>query len=171
LGFFTFDTVGRKWHGPQEIGVGGSRITGITGDPTLIQSTWGGQYGNFELIVPQGERLVHYARLNDQPGYPWIHIADLPMPTMVLQSGRGRLAPGTRSAAIALDASLIQSNFNTPDNPGNFELAVRMRGALFPDETQNDWLAFYTLDSIGRRWHGPSEVRVNGRQVSGISGF
>ncbi len=93
------------------------------------------------------------------------------MPTMVLQSGRGRLAPGTRSAAIALDASLIQSNFNTPDNPGNFELAVRMRSALFPDETQNDWLAFYTLDSIGRRWHGPSEVRVNGRQVSGISGF
>jgi len=171
LGFYTFDTVGRKWHGPSEIFVDGSHITGITGDPALIQSTWGGQYGNFELVVPQGERLVHYARLNDQPGYPWIHIADLPMPSVILQSGRGHSSSSGQGAAIALDASLIQSNFNTPDNPGNFELAVRMRSALSPDETENDWLAFYTLDSISRNWHGPNEVRANGQQVSGITGF
>ncbi len=171
LASYYFDSVGRTWNGPRTIAVGGVPIHGVTGDPTLIQSTWGGPNGNFELVVPRGDRLTHYARFNDQPGFPWAHISDLPLPALLLEGGHHGATESNQPGVIVLDASLIQSTFNTPDNPGNFELAARFRSALTPDDTDNDWLAFYTLDSISRTWNAPRTVSINGQPVTGLTGF
>ncbi|WP_426518312.1 hypothetical protein ACPPVQ_02545 [Diaminobutyricibacter sp. McL0618] len=170
LAAYYFDSIGRAWSGPHTIAVGGVPIRGVTGDPTLIQSTWGGPNGNFELVVPRGDRLTHYARFNDQPGFPWAHLSDLPLPALLLEGGHGT-TESSQPGVIVLGASLIQSTFNTPDNPGNFELAARFRSASTPDDTDNDWLAFYTLDSISRTWNAPRTVSVNGQPVTGLTGF
>jgi hypothetical protein len=170
LAFYTFDSVGRTWSGPHTIAVGGAPIRGVTGDPTLIQSTWGGPYGNFELVVPRGDRLTHYARFNDQPGFPWAHLSELPLPALLLEGGHDGATASNQPGATPLGASLIQSNFNTPDHPGNFELAVRFRSAVTPADTENDWLAFYTLDSVSRTWGAPRTVSVNGQPVTGLTG-
>lgn len=70
LAFYFFDSGSLQWNGPFELSADGQPITGVTGDPAFIQSTFGKQ-GNFELVVPQGDRLVHYFRDNDAPGLPW----------------------------------------------------------------------------------------------------
>ena len=54
----------------------GRRITGVTGDPAPIQSTRGDN-GNFEMLVRQGNRVVHCMRDNDLPGTRWSRVADV----------------------------------------------------------------------------------------------
>lgn len=171
LAFYTFDSIGRAWSGPRTIAVGGVPIRGVTGDPTLIQSTWGGPHGNFELVVPRGDRLTHYARLNDQPGFPWAHLSELPLPALLLEGGHRGATASDQPGVTVLGASLIQSTFNTPDHPGNFELAVQFRSASTPDDTEYDWLAFYTLDSISRTWGAPRPVSINGQPITGLTGL
>ena len=58
------------WSSPAPILVNGQRIEGVTGDPAFIQSTFGSK-GNFEVLVPMGNRLLHFFRDNDAHGYPW----------------------------------------------------------------------------------------------------
>jgi hypothetical protein len=120
--------------------------------------------------VPRGDRLTHYARFNDQPGFPWAHISELSLPALLLEGGHHGATASNQPGATPLGASLIQSNFNTPDHPGNFELAVRLRSAVTPTDTDNDWLAFYTLDSVSRTWGAPRTVSVNGQPVTGLTG-
>jgi hypothetical protein len=79
LTHYFFDCTTRSWAGPFLIRADGRPISGVTGAPALIQSRFGHQ-GNFELVVPQGNRLVHYFRDNDAGGFPWHHVADLPVP-------------------------------------------------------------------------------------------
>ena len=99
LAFYVFDSGSLKWNGPAELTADGEPITGVTGDPALIQSTFGTQ-GNFELVVPQGNRLVHYFRDNDTPDFPWRKSgASIP----------GFDGPGLPAVPTAI--SLIQSNF------------------------------------------------------------
>lgn len=65
-----------KWMGPDQVAPDGHAIQGVTGKPGFIQST-SGKRGNFELVVPEGGRLVHYWRDNDAAGYPWHQGADI----------------------------------------------------------------------------------------------
>jgi hypothetical protein len=120
----------------------------------LVQSTFGRQ-GNFELVVPQGDRLVHYFRENDTPGFPW-RKSGSPIP------GFGDVIPGLRPTPTAV--SLIQSNFNSP---GNLEVVVRMK----PARGEGDFLAFYFFDSGSRRWNGPFELTADGQPIVGVTGF
>jgi len=44
---------------------------GAGGNPVMIQSSFG-TVGNFEVVAPRADTgLVHYARNNDVPGFPW----------------------------------------------------------------------------------------------------
>src|SRR5581483_12094904 len=54
-------------HNPQR-SCGGPKYS-PTHSGFMIQSTYGKQ-GNFEIVIPKGERLVHYWRDNDAAGFP-----------------------------------------------------------------------------------------------------
>lgn len=83
------------WHGPSA-----PFATGVTGNPSLIQGTFGTR-GNFEVVVPRVPGgLAHFWRNNDASGFPW--------------SGPTPL-PGSAGYSMV---SLIQSNFG----PGNLEV-------------------------------------------------
>jgi hypothetical protein len=85
------------WNGPFSL-----PITGVTGNPVLIQSRFGVQ-GNFELVAPaHGGGLAHYWRNNDDPNYPWSE------PTLF----------GAALGEVG-GVTLIQSNFG---DPGNLEV-------------------------------------------------
>lgn len=82
------------WHGPTA-----TFASGVTGNPSLIQSSFGTK-GNFEVVVPRvSGGLAHFWRNNDASGFPW--------------SG-----PNPFGSGGANQVSLIQSNFG----PGNLEV-------------------------------------------------
>jgi len=77
----------------------------FTSAPSLIQSNYGGEHGNFELVVREGDdKICHYYRANDEENQPWHKSECLP-------KGNFTSAP-----------SLIQSNYG---EQGNFEVVVR----------------------------------------------
>jgi hypothetical protein len=92
-------------------------VTGVTGDPVLIQSTWGIK-GNFEVFVPQGNVIGHYFRDNDSPGFPW-HIA----------GDRLGYACPPKPCYTPRGLSLIQSSYKGDGTHGNFEAVVRVKRA------------------------------------------
>jgi len=118
-----------NWNGPFPILVGGKDITGVAGNPVLIQGRFQ-KRGNFELIVPLATGgIAHYDRDNDDPNLPWYG------PNIFAQD------VGNIDAV-----SLIQSNFGTP---GNLELVAR-----FGDE-----LIFFFRDSgPSFHWFGPYQI-------------
>jgi hypothetical protein len=75
--------------------------------PALIQSNFG-YYGNFEVVVREGNRLRHYWRNNDHPDMPW---------------KKGVLFGSNVGSA----PTLIQSNFGYN---GNFEVVYEENGRL-----------------------------------------
>lgn len=83
------------WHGPSA-----PFASGITGNPTLIQGSFGTK-GNFEVVVARTGGLSHYWRNNDAAGLPW--------------SGPTNFGSGN-----IIGVSLIQSNFG----PGNLEVVA-----------------------------------------------
>ena len=94
------------WAGPSVI------KTGVSGNPALIQSGFGGQ-GNYELVVAlAGGGLGHLWRDNDQAHHPWIEVPSF----------------GTSLGQVEAVA-LIQSNFGPP--PGHLELIARAGQDLF----------------------------------------
>ncbi|MDJ0631129.1 MAG: hypothetical protein QNJ44_22925 [Rhodobacter sp.] len=92
------DAPGYPWNKGELFG------SGVSSAPALIQSNFG-HYGNFEVMVREGDKLRHYWRDNQATGYPWHQSA-------------------LCSDHINSDPSLIQGNFG---RKGNFELLV-MRG-------------------------------------------
>jgi hypothetical protein len=115
---------GFPWHRSTSV------TTGLPGSASLIQSSFRGtpsSPGNFETLVLQSNKLVHYWRDNSAPGFPW-------------HSGATVRTPATGAAC------LIQSSFRgTPTSPGNFEALVPVPGRL----------AHYWRDNsaIGFPWH------------------
>jgi len=154
LVFFFRDAAG--WHGPFDVVADGQPITGVTGNPALIQSNFGRQ-GNFELVVPLGNRLAHYFRDNDAPGLPWHGPFVFFDSTPPQSSGVHDPVPFSPTAA-----SLLQSNFVTP---GNLELIVR----LFSPTRGEDKLVFFFRDKAG--WHGPLDIMADGSLITGVTGF
>ena len=85
--------------------------TGATGPGCIIQSDFrSDEHGNFEVVVLEGNELVHYFHDNSDVNLPW-----------------------RRGQTISTDATghgcLIQSNFQSGDH-GNFEVVVPIDGRL-----------------------------------------
>jgi hypothetical protein len=115
-------------------------VTGVTGDPVLIQSNWGNQ-GNFELLVPQGTVIRHYYRDNDDPALPWHFAREFGYP-----------APPNELGPTPRAVTFIQSNFLGDRVHGNFEAIVRVRPAIASDA---EYLDFWFFDSGTFKWNGP----------------
>ena len=139
---------GFVWHGPYPVvveaaggGCGRAPVTGVSGNPVLIQGKFGRQ-GNFELIVPLAAGgVAHYFRDNDDATLPW------------------RAAPVFGQNAGVVDAlTMIESNFG---DPGNLEVIARV----------GNLLVFFWRDSAQPlAWYGPFPLVADGTAVRGVSG-
>jgi hypothetical protein len=150
-----FDSKADKWAGPFPFIADGQRVTGVTGDPILIQSNWGTR-GNFELLVPQGDAIAHYSRDNDNPQLPWRRVGQLPykVPT-------GQLGPVPQSVTF------VQSTFKGDGVHGNFEAVVRVHPAIASNpETLDSWF----FDSATLKWTGPFPLAADGQPVTQVTG-
>lgn len=118
------------WIGPfgAEVGL---PTEGVNGTPSLIESRFGVNRRNFELVVPLASGgLVHYWRNNDTT-FRWELSAIF---------GQGR----------QFDAvTLIQSNFSAGSGIGNLEVVASAGNKLF---------FFWRDDIMPFAWHGPLEL-------------
>jgi hypothetical protein len=154
LAFYFYDSNTRKWSEPSPVIADENQIVGVTGNPALIQSTYGVQ-GDFQLLVPQGNELAHYFRSNDQLHAPWYKVT-VSQPT---------IPAGT----IPINVSLIQSDLKGDGVQGNLEAIVRMRSVFDPEGTK-DWLEHYYFDSKTNTWNGTGQVKVDGNPIVGVTG-
>jgi hypothetical protein len=117
------------WRGPSALISDGLTVTGVSGNPALIQSRFGNR-GNFELVVPLAAGgLAHFWRDNDDPQLPW----------------HGPY-PFGRAAGVVDAVAMIESNFG---NPGNLEVVARV----------GNQLVFFWRDSgPGFIWSGPTPI-------------
>ncbi|MCM0592096.1 MAG: hypothetical protein HEQ35_24570 [Gloeotrichia echinulata IR180] len=122
LAFFWRDAEAEsQWYGPFVVG-----SVEVSGNPVLIQSSFGNQ-GNFELVVPANDGgLAFYWRDNDDENLPW----------------NGPIFFAQEVGQV--DAvTMIQSNFG---HVGNLELVARI----------GNQLAFFWRDAEAEsQWHGP----------------
>ena len=77
---------------------------------SLIQSDFGGDHGNFEAVINEGDTLTHWWRDNEVDGLPW-------------KRGQTIVPEGVAGAG-----AIIQSDF-APDDHGNFEVVVPLQAA------------------------------------------
>src|SRR5439155_315787 len=150
----------------------GQPITGATDEASMIQSSG---FGNFELVVPQGDRLVHYRRDMAAEGYPWHRGEELQLPVNLRLAALQRAdmgtdpvnlrvaglerAPDPDPRQLASGVALIQSTLPGV-NPGNFELVAR---------TTEGHLYHYTFDASDLSWHGPHAIEVDGQPITGAT--
>ena len=163
-----------QWHGPYPLSENGQPISGITGHPALIQSTWGQQRANFELLVPQGGKLVHYWRDNDKPAFPWHRGAVVyeAAPAFVGTAVAGRHGEGSSEEALSvgreripLSVCLLQAHRGF-DTPGPLVAVVRLQGSGGP---VGDSLVLFYCDGA-HQWHGPYPLYADGQAISGVTG-
>jgi hypothetical protein len=133
----------------------------------MIQANWGG-VGNYELLVPQGQRLVHYARLND-PGsdqFRWIYVREMSFAGIPFGDVRGSAA--FRLGATPISVSMLQSTFRGDGVHGNLDAVVRVT----PDGLNDtgDTLDFIALDSATNKWTAPTPIHVNDQPITGVTG-
>lgn len=102
----------------------GDRPVIATGDVALWQSTYD-NFGNYELLVPSGNHIYHYARLNDQQDKPWGYLRELQLP-----------AGYTPRSIAAFQGSYAPNR----DLPNNFEAFIR---ATPPNADRDQVLAAY----------------------------
>jgi hypothetical protein len=141
---------------------------------SVIQSTWGQQRANFELLVPQDDRLVHYWRDNDDPSFQWhrgavvYEAAPAFIGTSVLDR-TGRSSPGelvrVGKGSVPLGVSLIQAH-RAFGMPGLFVAVIRVQGVV----GQGDSLALFYCDS-NHQWHGPHPIYADGEPITGVTGL
>ena len=117
-----------RWASPFPLTVDGRAVIGASGTPSLIQSRYGVQKRNFELITPRAEGgLMHLWRDNDSDdpaGWRWRH-AGAP------------LDPGRSYQS----ASLLQGTFGA--DPGNLELVAR---------TDDGQIVHFWRDAVDLQW-------------------
>ena len=159
LALATFDSASRRWGTPTPIEVRGARITGATGVPAVIQSDYG-DYGNTEMLVPEGDKLVHYWRANDNPARPWDRGA-------AIGFGAGALGGGSTVARRPLGVALLQSSIKGDGAHGNYEAVVWVRPTVASTGDAIDWITF---DTASRQWSTPRPVLVNGQPIADVTG-
>ena len=122
--YFTWRDDGLKWTSILPI----EQEYTVTGNPALIQSTFGGKKGNFELVVPAASGgLYHFSRDNNDG----------------TKSSLWSTAVGFgQSAGVFTGVSLIQSNFGD----GNLKVVAEKDGLLFQ------------FVRVGDIWYGPNSI-------------
>ncbi|WP_037150543.1 hypothetical protein [Rhizobium freirei] len=143
------DSGSGTWHGPEPvITAEGETVLALGGDPVMLQSNWG-VAGNFELLVPNGSRVRHYARDNDNGAAPW-HF----------QHEFGYAAPDTVAGA-----TFIQSRYRSDGLHGNFEAVLRVSdGDGTPSRLDHWW-----FDSARMAWIGPINITEGTKPVIGAT--
>ncbi len=97
--------VNKPWQRAQTI------TSGVTGPACIIQSDFkSGSHGNFEVVVPIGESLVHFFHDNSDVNKPWQRAQ-------------------TITSGVTGPACIIQSNFKSSSH-GNFEVLALVGGDL-----------------------------------------
>ena len=141
LDHYFFDRDRITWTGPLPIIADGRRVSGVTGDPAFLQSSFG-KKGNFELVVPQGDRVAHYWRDNDKFPYPWHRSPDLPS------------SIGTFSKYVPRDVAMIESSF------GNLEVVVHevLQSTRLAERPPADRVVSYYLN--GASVYGPKGTNI-----------
>ena len=131
LYFFAFDSLRQQWVGGFPIQADGRPIDGVTGNPVMIQGDWGTP-GNFELLVPRGNRISEYYRNNQDPGFGWHFLRDIVYPL-----------PPNSIGPVPVGVTFIHSSFKGDGIHGNFEAVVRVHPLpIFG----SDFLDFWFLD-------------------------
>jgi hypothetical protein len=148
-----------KWHR------GSTFASGVTGSPSLIQSSIGagaGRHGNFEAAVRQGTRLVHWFKDNGPVPRDWAQAQDI-----------------VTDGAVNSAGSLIQSTLVTAGGfPGNFEVVVLLGQAGMPPDSRmeggemdfNLVHYFHRNDSPSGRWERGQTVTYRGHCHGNRSG-
>ncbi len=106
---------------------------------SLIQSNFGGDHGNFEAVILEGNSLVHWFRGNTIDNPPW-------------RRG-GVVAPGIAAAA----GSIIQSDMGDSQH-GNFEVVVPLWA---PDQTMELWHFWHDNSDVNLPWARAQRVTTN----------
>ncbi len=107
------DQPGATWQGPFPVTVSGVPVGGVTGNPALLQSTFGHQ-GNFEVVIPRiGGGLSHFWRDNDDPALQWHKGEDFALNYRVdavslIQSNFGHLGVGDLEAVALIKGCLVR---------------------------------------------------------------
>jgi len=163
---FFFDARSGAWGGPMPLLVEREIVRGVTGNPALIQSTFG-RKGNFELLVPQRGELVHFWRNNDDPSLPWRRGAVLCRGGSSFAKSRDRVVREILLDPEPIGVALLQSSL---ERPGNLEAVVRMRTASRDSSVGGDTLVTFTFDSRALKWSGPTPIIVGRNPISGVTG-
>ena len=143
------DSSSGTWHGPEPIVTAeGETVLALGGDPVMLQSNWGAA-GNFELLVPNGSRVRHYVRDNDNGAAPW-HF----------QHEFGYAAPDSVAGA-----TFIHSRYRSDGLHGNFEAVLRvLGGGAAPSRLDHWW-----FDSARMAWVGPINIADSTKPVIGAT--
>jgi hypothetical protein len=128
-----------------------NELTGVTGNPCLIQSKFGHRKMNFELAAPlEGGGIYHLYKIHDGEAphlSPWL-----------IGNGRRPLDPSKRYDAI----TFIQSSYGQHQNPGHLILIAR----------SGDTLYYFWLDSGNpTTWNGPFPILVENNTIKRIQGI
>src|SRR5260370_6146878 len=106
---------------------------------SLIQSDFGGDHGNFEAVIQEDDRLIHYRRDSSDPELPWHRLKVI--------------VPG----GVAGAGSIYQSDFGRPDHHGNFEVVVPL------------WAADQRSEELWHFWHNNSDMSLEWQPVKRIA--
>ena len=162
LANYYFDFKAQQWFGPFTVIADDNTVTGVTGKPVIIQS----DFGNFEMVVPQGNTLMHYWRDNSDGGQPWQY-ANHPW-----HKGFEIISPSFGSKMQLGGVGFFQSKrFKSgPSNLGNFEVIAHItEQSPFVGGGTIDGLNSYTLDWGTMKWTIEA-VLPDGNTVSGVTG-
>jgi hypothetical protein len=117
---------------------GGLVAPDVTGPGVLIQSDFGEDHGNFEVVVPERNVLRHYWRDNSNNDLRW-------------QPGK------IVTESLNGWATIIQSDFGGGDDHKNFEVLAEEAGAAlvsYVRPNQFDWLPWVRHIILLERRHG-----------------
>ena len=162
LASYYLDFKAQQWFGPFTVIADDNTVTGVTGKPVIIQS----DFGNFEMVVPQGSTLMHYWRDNSEGGQPWQY-ANHPW-----HKGFEIISPSFGSKMQLGGVGFFQSKrFKSgPSNLGNFEVIAHItEQSPFVGGGTIDGLNSYTLDWGTMKWTIEA-VLPDGNTVSGVTG-
>ena len=168
LSTFVFDAKTQSWNGPYQIKVSeenNSLISGVTGKPIIFSS----DFGNLELMVPQGDTLKFYYRNPFADPDPTVWHKGV----IDLQAGIPGFSGALQSAVFFQSHHHWNANGNPPPTfSGNLEVLVHVKGNIHAGskKTSVDQLNAYYYDYTTQRWQGPNVIIADSQPISGITG-
>lgn len=160
-----YDAYARAWQSSEAIQVGGVDLSAISGDPVMLQSSYGRQ-GDFELLVPAGSKVYHLFRDNDN-GMVWkargggvMYDADT--------GGGGSGGGPTALHRVGLSPQPIsvacwQSISGTPEQT---DLHAVLRATSPAAPTSGNVFLTRRFDSSSQSWSAVDDITVNGQSFT-----